>query len=686
MRGFWILALFIGAFTLVSCRKSAPTTPSTAITCTTTTSTTSTTTSSSSCTDPTTGISIAISPTTVSVTVATSTQFQKGISGGTNNIVTWQVNNITGGNDTVGRIDSNGLYRAPAAVPSPATVNVSAVSFEDPKLSATATATILPPPQVTISPGSWTLSSGTANTKPFTATVTGAPTTNVDWQVNGVLGGNASFGTIDSNGVYTAPLTPPIGSTVTVIAVSRDFPQAFARATVTISGYSTSSFQGQFAFSMSGRNASGAFSRAGSFTADGAGRLSGGLEDVNPAACVTTNPFSFVGSYTIGLDGRGTMAFNDGCSPATFNFVLVNSNQLQITGFDASGTAAGQASLQDLSAFRVSGLNGTYVFDFTGVDGSSKFLSQIGEFTADGLGGITNGLVDANDAGAISSQVSFTGSYQLSSTGRGTATFGSSHFSFYIVSRGSAKFVGTDAALVLAGQTAQQAPNTAFDPTFLNGNFAFLLSGSVSEGTGVIATAGSFSADGNGKLTTGVLDQNANGSPATNVTFSNGSYSVGSNGRGMATFSTTPSRTFVFYLSATGSAVVQETDSSIAADGLFIQQQSTAFSFASIQGSYALQTTGLSAASLQTISGQVSANGTGAISSGTIDINTAGTTTSEAASGAYSLPASNGRATLTLNPSSDNRNFAVYVVSSTQIFVIGTDTGRVAAGTLLRQF
>src|ERR1700674_4833362 len=123
VRGFWILALFIGAFSLVSCRKSTPTTPSTAITCTTSTSTTSTTTSSSSCTDPTTGISIAISPTTVSVTVATSTQFLVGVSGGTNNIVTWQVNNITGGNDTVGRIDSKGLYRAPAAGSSPPTLN-----------------------------------------------------------------------------------------------------------------------------------------------------------------------------------------------------------------------------------------------------------------------------------------------------------------------------------------------------------------------------------------------------------------------------------------------------------------------------------------------------------------------------------------------------------------------------------
>ena len=36
-----------------------------------------------------------------------------------------------GGNDTVGTIDSNGLYRAPSVVPSPATVNVTAVSYDD---------------------------------------------------------------------------------------------------------------------------------------------------------------------------------------------------------------------------------------------------------------------------------------------------------------------------------------------------------------------------------------------------------------------------------------------------------------------------------------------------------------------------------------------------------------------------
>jgi hypothetical protein len=685
-----ILALLIGAFCLISCNKAAP--ASTAITCTTTTSTTSTTTSTSSCTDPTTGISISISPTTVSVTVATPTQFQAGVAGGTNSIVTWQVNGIAGGNDTVGRIDASGKYIAPIQVPSPATVNVAAVSYEDPKLSVTSVATIVAPPTVTISPTSATLTAGAANTKTFTATVTGAPTTLVDWQVNGILGGNATFGTISAGGVYTAPNTPPIGSLVTVTAASHDFPSSLAPATVTISGYSTSSFQGQFAFSMSGRNASGAFFRAGSFSAGGNGKLNTGLEDVNSASCVTTNPISFVGTYTIGADGRGTMQFADGCTPSTFSFVLVNNNQLQITGFDSTGMATGQADLQDPTFFKASGLSGTYVFDFGGVHGSST-LSQIGEFTSDGLGNITSGLVDTNDGGTISSQVPFTGSYVVNSNGRGTATFGTLNLSFYVVSRGSAKFVGTDSQTTVgavAGVTTQQSPspNVAFDATSLNGNIAFLVAGPVPNGT--IATAGSFSANGNGTLTMGVLDENVNGATTPNVAFSSGSYLVSANGRGTATFTAgTHSYNLVFYLSTPGNAVLQETDSGRTSDGSFLQQQTAAFSLGS---SYALQTTGLSANSVQTIAGQVqvSANTAGTISSGTLDINTAGTlTAAQAVTGTYSAPAANGRATLTLTSSIDSRNFAVYIVNSTHVLVIGIDASsaaRLASGAMFRQF
>jgi hypothetical protein len=681
-----VFALVIGAFGLVSCHYAAPAT--TAITCTTTTATTSSNASSSTCTDPVTGISIAISPVTVSVTVATATQFQAGVTGGTNTIVTWQVNSVPGGNDTVGRIDASGKYIAPVQVPSPPTVNVAAVSYEDPKLSVTSVATINAPPSVTISPTSATLSAGGANSKTFTATVTGATTTNVNWLVNGALGGNATVGTISAAGVYTAPNTPPPGSTVTVTADSQDFAPSSASATVTISGYSASSFRGQFAFSMSGKNASGPFFRAGSISADGNGHLAGGLEDVNASTCAATNPISFVGTYTIGVDGRGTMQFADGCTPSTFSFILVNNGQLQITGFDSTGTATGQANLQDRTFFGAGGLTGTYVFDFSGVHGSSP-LSQIGEFTSDGLGNITSGLVDRNDAGTPVPPASFTGSYFVDSNGRGTATFGSLNFSFYIVSRGSAKFVETDsqtAVGAVTGVATQQFSNSGFDATSLSGNIAFLLAGPVPNGN--IATAGSFSADGNGLLT-GVLDENVNGTVTASAAIS-GSYLVSSNGRGTATFTaaTTPSHSYilVFYLSGPGSAVVQEADPGRTSNGSFVQQQGAAFSLASLKGSYALQTTGLSGASAETLAGQLTADGAGAIPSGSLDINAAGATASESASGTYLLPAVTGRATLTFNPSTDNRNFAVYIVNSTQAFVVGIDGGRLASGPMYRRF
>ena len=696
-----LLASLSSLLSLWSC-GAAP--ASTAITCTTTTATTSSETSSSTCTDPVTAITITISPVTASVNVVSTQQFLAGVSGGTNNVITWQVNKVTGGNDMVGRIDSNGLYHAPSTAPA-STVTVMAVSYEDPALSAASTVTILPSPTVTLaSPPSLTVSSGTSNTLPFSATVTGAPTTNVTWLVNNLQGGNATFGTINSTGLYTAPATPPAGSKVTVTAASTDFPQSSASAIVTISGYSTSSFVGQFAFSLSGRTTAGPFFRAGSFTANGAGQLTNGLEDINDPLGVTPIPISFVGSYTIGVDGRGTLTFNDqrSTTPASFDFVLVNSTQLQIIGFDGSGTSSGQANLQIASTFTSTALSGPYVFEFAGVHGANTF-SQIGEFTADGAGAITSGQLDINDGGVpAATQTISAGSYTVGSNGRGTLTLitlsATLHFSFYVVSRGSAKIVGTDTAQQVAGMTSQQSPNATFNNTSLRGNFAFLQTGTGLGGT--LATAGSFSADGNGHITSGVLDENVSGTPATDVALSAGGiYAVSSTGRGTLTFSTpatatrptAPTCNFVFYigstLATTGSAVFQEVDSTIASDGIFAQQESAAFLLASIQGNYAIASSGASGASSEVFTGQLSANGAGVIPAGAIDVNTAGTTTQgEAVTGVYSAPAASGRTTFTLNSSAGARNFAGYVVSPTEVFLIGIDPGRLAAGSLLLQF
>src|SRR6202007_1461375 len=121
-----------------------------------------------------------------------------------------------------------------AAVPSPATVTVTAVSQADPTKSASAQVTItaVPVVSVTISPTSATVATG--GTQQFTATVQNASNAAVTWQVNGVAGGNATVGTISSSGLYTAPAAVPSPAAVTVKAVSQADPTKSASAQVTI--------------------------------------------------------------------------------------------------------------------------------------------------------------------------------------------------------------------------------------------------------------------------------------------------------------------------------------------------------------------------------------------------------------------------------------------------------------------
>ena len=741
-----LFGLLFALFGLTSCHHAAA--PSTAVTCTTTSSTSSST-SSITCTNPVTNISLTVSPATLSLSVTAPQQFNGSLSGSiTNNKIIWKVSNVTNGNPTVGVIDANGFYHAPRAVPSPNPVSVTATSYEDQNLSTTAMVTILPAPVVTITsplpPYPVQVTSGAANQVAFSATETGGQSTDVIYWCAGpvggaaILGGNSTFGAIDANGLYTPPLTPPIGSSALVTAaISRDCRTSATSVAVTISGYSTSSLQGPFAFSMAGQILSGpstgAFFRSGSFMADGLGNLSGGLEDINETSGVTPG-HSFAGTYTVLPGGRGTLSFSDPHAPANlpsnFDFVLVNGSQIQITGFDASkaptysGTVTGQADAQDATTFNDSALNGTFVFDFAGMHGSNA-ISEIGEFTTNGAGRITGGSIDINDNGASSTfQIigvllnppnppTYPSFYSIDPNGRGTATIATNDatfptltFSFYIVSRGSAKFVGTDDVTHTnvthtAGAAMQQAPTATFNNALINGNYAFLLSGSASGAT--ITTAGSFSADGAGCFTksTGILDENiSNGIATQNVAFSPlpagdpqcpgyaGKYTVDSSGRGTITFQTS-NRTYnlVLYVGpvsivthqATG-AVLQETDSNITSDGTFAQQSSS-----SIQGHYAIHTSGLLGPALQVISGQIVTDGVSQVTSGLIDVNTSGMLAAgQPASGSYSSPAASGRATLALN--STSANYAAYIVSSTQIFLVGIQTSQVAAGELLRQF
>jgi len=89
------------------------------------------------------GVSVTISPTSATVVVGQNTAFQATVTGSSNTAVTWEVNGTTGGNSTVGTVSNTGVYTAPANVPSPATVSVTAVSQAATTKSASATVLVV---------------------------------------------------------------------------------------------------------------------------------------------------------------------------------------------------------------------------------------------------------------------------------------------------------------------------------------------------------------------------------------------------------------------------------------------------------------------------------------------------------------------------------------------------------------
>lgn len=90
-------------------------------------------------------VTLTVAPTSASVARNATRQFTATVTGSSNRTVTWRVNGVIGGNSTVGRISTSGVYTAPAAVPQPAQVNVQAVSNANPAVRAQATVTVVAP-------------------------------------------------------------------------------------------------------------------------------------------------------------------------------------------------------------------------------------------------------------------------------------------------------------------------------------------------------------------------------------------------------------------------------------------------------------------------------------------------------------------------------------------------------------
>ena len=104
---------------------------------------------------PNSNIKVTINPTSATVGAGNQVQFVATVTGTTDVSLSWSVNNIPYGSDTVGNMDGNGNYTAPVVLPSFSTVTVTATSVADTTKSASAVVTLQNPVPVltSVTPG-----------------------------------------------------------------------------------------------------------------------------------------------------------------------------------------------------------------------------------------------------------------------------------------------------------------------------------------------------------------------------------------------------------------------------------------------------------------------------------------------------------------------------------------------------
>jgi hypothetical protein len=186
---------------------------------------------------PGTGVAIAVSPSSTTVTAGANQQFTATVTGNSNPAVTWGMSGAGCSGAACGTISGGGLYTAPASVPSPATFQVTVTSVADPTKSASASVTVVVATAVLMSISPTSASVPTASVGSFTATVTGTSNTAVAWSLTGAGCSGSPCGTLSTSSlsaVYTAPPMAPSPASVNVMATSMADPSKSASAVVTI--------------------------------------------------------------------------------------------------------------------------------------------------------------------------------------------------------------------------------------------------------------------------------------------------------------------------------------------------------------------------------------------------------------------------------------------------------------------
>jgi Fe-S cluster assembly iron-binding protein IscA len=624
-------------------------------------------------------VAVHVSPQTVQVVVGRHLQFTATVTGTSDTTVKWNVFGSGCSGTACGTISPNGLYTAPANVPNTAQVTVRATSNADGTKSGSASVTVILPFVITISPTSAVVAVN--GQQQFRATVNGNGTNAVTWSVSGGGCSGTACGTISSSGLYMAPATVPSTATVIVTVSSQVDASQSESATVTIVENENSKLSGQYAFLFTGFDNGGVYQAAGSFTADGAGNITSGHEDVNNTASPAKN-ISVTGTYLVGGDNRGVLNLSNTLGTQHFRFALDSQGTKgRFISFDTTGIrGSGVLEQQDPSTFRTSALTRSYALSLTGQDNSGSRIGALAAILPNGAGRIGGGSIDVNDGGVVSQTLLVNGAYKVDSTGRGTMTLiipgfagGTFNFALYVVSTDKFFIISTDQLNgnnpIFSGRAEMQS-GTPFLLSGFQGDSVFSLAGARANASQVAVGRISFQSN---SLLRIEFDQNFGGTVATHVR--TGSYDLNINGRGALHFDNLVGivNGWVMYAIAPNKAFIMDVSSADVGMGeLNPQSTEPPFSNGDIVGTYLLGSGEPLVSTASLFSGVINSSGNG-FASGAEDISrSSGLFADRLLSGTYSVSQSlnNGRGTLLLT-APDGTTIALWVTSPSEVVGMG---------------
>jgi hypothetical protein len=446
-----------------------------------------------------------------------------------------------------------------------------------------------------------------------------------------------------------------------------------AVATVT---FSKASLNGHYALRLWGAGGPEPYFVVGSFMADGMGGVSDGVFDFNDFSTPIANA-PFTATYSIEPDGRGTLNILYGTDEIGWRLVMASADSGRLNAFGDEDSGWGSLERQDPASFP-SGLSGSFAFAYDGLTPTENFLAVAGMFTANGAGGITNGIQDSRYDETLYENEAFTGSYTAANrtTGRGqlsvTASAQTTHYVYYMLSAETFIFSATEDDKGLIGLASRQSGGP-FSRASMDGDLVFEFSGGMPESAPTqMVGVGRFTANGNGVISSGTQDR-AGGATAVDVPFT-GTYAIDANGRGFASLTRTGATdTLRLYMISPQSAFFVFRDMWLAASGQMRAQDGAPFDTSSINGTFGFGLRGTQLGASTIYSGQLTIDGEAVTISGIADVNEAGTTMEGIDVTGTFMVSGNGRGAATLTFGFSSSKMGIYVVDPETLILIEND-------------